>query len=114
MKFQYAFKKFVLLAFTLVLVSFASYAQNKDEYSFKVRNNTKNAIKKILVSEDGKTYKYFDIGKGIGPGQTMELVWDKSTNSESCHQYFKAVFDNKEESEPIKFDFCEAGLELEF
>jgi hypothetical protein len=44
----------------------------------------------------------------------VELVWDKSTNGESCEQYFKAVFDDGEESEPTTFDFCESGVVLEF
>jgi len=115
MRFQNNFKRVVLPVCVFVLMSFAvNYAQPNAEYKFKVHNNTKNTIKKILVSEDGKTYGFFNIGKGIAPGQTLELVWDKSTDSESCQQYFKAVFDNDEESQPVKFDFCEAGLVLEF
>ena len=69
---------------------------------------------KILVSEDGEKYGFFDIGKGIKPGETMTLVWDKSTNSGSCHQWFKAVWESGEEGKPVKFDFCEKDLELEF
>lgn len=103
-----------LFAAALLLLSFSSLYASDDEYSFKVHNNTKHTIKKILASEDGETYGNFDIGKGIKAGATVELVWDKSTNSESCHQYFKAVFDNGEESEPTKFDFCEEDLTLEF
>ncbi|MBX7223750.1 MAG: hypothetical protein K1Y36_27800 [Blastocatellia bacterium] len=114
MKFQETFKKLVLSigVFTLMLVS-TTLAKAQD-YKFKVHNNTKTTIKKVLVSEDGKKYGYFDIGSGIAPGRTMELVWDKSTNSESCTQYFKAVFSNGEESDAVKFDFCEEGLVLEF
>jgi hypothetical protein len=89
-------------------------AQRQDEFKFKVNNNTSQTIKKILVSKDKKTYGYFDIGKGIPAGQTVTLVWDKSTNDENCVQYFKAVFDDGEESDPVKFDFCEEDLELEF
>ena len=85
-----------------------------DEYSFKVKNTTDELITKILVSEDGEKYGYFDIGKGIKPGETMTLVWDKSTNSSSCHQWFKAVWESGKEGKPVKFDFCEKGLELEF
>jgi hypothetical protein len=84
------------------------------DYSFKVKNTTKELITKILVSEDGEKYGYFDIGAGIKPGETMTLVWDKSTNSGSCHQWFKAVWESGEEGKPIKFDFCEKDLELEF
>ena len=36
-----------------------------DEYTFEVTNKSRIAIKKILVSEDGKEYGYFDIGERI-------------------------------------------------
>ena len=83
-------------------------------HRFKVHNNTKQDIKKIMVSQDGKKWGYFDIGDGIKAGATEELVWDKSTDNENCEQWFKAVFTDGEESEPVKFDFCEKGLVLEF
>lgn len=101
-----------LVAAALLLTSFAAFAD--EEYKFNVHNNTKQAIKKILVSEDGEEYGFFNIGAGIKPGATVELVWDSSTNGESCEQYFKAVFANGDESEATKFDFCEEGLTLEF
>ena len=86
----------------------------EDQYSFKVHNTTKETIKKLLASEDGKTFGFFDIGKGIKPGESVTLVWDKSTNEGKCTQYFKAVYDDGGESDPVKFDFCEKDLELEF
>jgi hypothetical protein len=85
-----------------------------EEYSFKVHNSTDSQIKKILVSEDRKTWGQFDIGKNIKPGETVTLVWDSSTNEEDCNQYVKAVFGDGSESVPSKFDFCEKGLDLEF
>lgn len=107
--------KLTMLAIAFVLViSTLSIARTMDEYKFKVHNTSGQTIKKVLVSEDGKKYGYFDIGSGIRAGATVELVWDKSTDSESCEQYFKAVFADGEESEPVKFDFCEKGLVLEF
>ena len=107
--------RLMLLAVLLTSLSFtASVFADDDEFSFKVTNNTEQTIKKILVSEDGKEYGYFDIGKGIKPGQTITLVWDKSTNGESCEQYFKAVFADGSQSEPAKFDFCESDVALEF
>ena len=109
-------KKVILLSFALLLMSSSiSFARSDDDdYSFKVHNNTKAAIKQILVSEDGKSFGEFDIGHGIAPGETVELVWDKSTNGQSCHQFFKAVFADGSQSQPVKFDFCEDGLELSF
>jgi len=105
-------------AFTVViacaLVTLTSLTAAESEYSFKVKNTTKQKITKLLASEDGKTYGNFDIGKGIAPGQTVTLVWDKSTDEEDCDQYFKAVFDDGEESEAENFDFCEEDLVLEF
>lgn len=109
---QKNFKRIALVVFAFVLMSFAvSYAQ---EYTFSVHNNTKNTIKMLLASEDGKKYGKFDVGDGIPPGQRVKLAWDKSTNDKGCHWYFKAVFDNDEQSDPVKFNFCEKDLELEF
>ncbi|HEY0321867.1 MAG TPA: hypothetical protein VGC66_12975 [Pyrinomonadaceae bacterium] len=115
MRFKVNAGRVALLAFAFVLTSFAvSYARTSQDYTFKIHNNTKHAIKKVLVAEDGKRWGQFDIGDGIPAGATEEMVWDKSTNGESCHQWFKAVFDNGEESEAVKFDFCEKDLVLEF
>ena len=97
------------------LLAIASQAQAADsEYSFKVHNTTKNTITKILVSQDGKSWGEFDVGKGIGAGKSETLIWDSSTNNEACKQSVKAVFDDGSESAPAKFDFCEKDLELEF
>ncbi|HKV38208.1 MAG TPA: hypothetical protein VJX67_03265 [Blastocatellia bacterium] len=109
-------KKITVLACSLVLISLGTgLAQaNDDSYSFKVHNNSKSTITAILVSEDGETYGKFDIGDGIPAGATVKLVWDKSTNGESCVQHFKAVFDDDTESTPTKFNFCEENLVIEF
>jgi hypothetical protein len=115
MNLQSKFFKTALLSFAFIILSFAAVkAQSSDEYSFKVTNNTDSTIKKLLVAEAGKKYGYFDIGKGIAPGKTVTLVWDKSTNNQNCVQYFKAVYEDGSESEPAKFDFCEEELELVF
>jgi hypothetical protein len=108
------FKKSALLAAVVLFMSFTAAYAAEGEYRFKVHNNTKHKITQILVSEDGETWGKFDIGHGIPAGETVELVWDKSTNSESCHQHFKAVFSDDSESAPTKFDFCEEDLVLEF
>jgi hypothetical protein len=91
-----------------------AFAKAKNEYSFKVTNKTKIGITKILASEDGEKYGFFDIGKGIKPGETITLIWDKSTDESNCGWYFKAVFTDGEESEAVDFDFCEDSLELVF
>lgn len=116
MKLPITLKRLVLVGCTLLATTFLPVAARAadDEYSFKVKNTTKELITKILVSEDGETYGFFDIGAGIKPGETMTLVWDKSTNSGSCHQWFKAVWESGEEGKPVKFDFCEKDLVLEF
>jgi len=107
--------KALSFAFAIALVCSAfAFATSKVDYRFKVHNNTKVAIKKILVSEDGKKWGQFDIGDGIAAGATDELVWDKSTDGGNCEWKFKAVFANGEESEPVEFDFCEKNLVLEF
>ncbi len=107
-------KKLLIVGCALLVTTITPVARAGDDYSFKVKNTTKETITKILVSEDGEKYGYFDIGKGIKPGESMTLVWDKSTNGSSCHQWFKAVWESGEEGKPVKFDFCEKGLELEF
>jgi hypothetical protein len=109
------FGKVVMLASALVLMSFTlSFAKPHAEYRFKVHNNTKQDIKKIEVSEDGKKWGEFDIGSGIKAGATDELVWAKSTDKEGCEQYFRATFADGERSDAVKFDFCEKDLVLEF
>lgn len=102
------------VAFVLIAILLSSASAFADEYSFTVTNNTDTKIKKILVSENGRNWGYFDIGGGIKAGKTETLVWDASTNGEDCVQYFKAVFANGEESEPQSFDFCEEDVAIEF
>lgn len=107
-------KKIAVFAVAVLLLLSTTSAFAADSYKFKVHNNSGQTIKKILVSEDGEEYGFFNIGNGIKAGATVELVWDESTNGESCSQYFKAVFADGSESEAEEFDFCEAGLTLEF
>lgn len=104
-------KFFALAAAATLMMTAPVFAE---EYKFQVHNNTDTKITKILVSEDGEKYGYFDIGSGIPAGKTITLVWDQSTNGESCEQYFKAVFANGESSDPQQFDFCEDDVTLEF
>lgn len=114
MRINNSFGKVSLLALALVLMSATLSFAKSNEYKFKVHNNTKSAIKKLLVSIDGKKWGEFDIGSGIAAGATEELIWDKSTDNEPCEQYFKVQFADGEWSDAVKFDFCEKGLVLEF
>jgi len=93
---------------------FGLSAYGAEEYSFTVENSTKTTITKVLVSEDGKEWGFFDIGDGIKAGDTMTLVWDTSTNNQDCKQYVKAVWIDDSESESAIFNFCEKDLELVF
>lgn len=114
MNLQSKFVRMGLLTVAIILAGFAVSKAQDSEYSFKVVNKSNLRIVKILVAESGQKYKPFDIGAGIGAGKTVTLVWSSSTDSESCTQWVKAVFADKSESEPAKFDFCEEDLVLEF
>jgi hypothetical protein len=115
MRINRNFGKVGMLAIALLMMSFTvSSATTHVDYKFKVHNNTKQAIKKIKVSDDGKKWGYFDIGDGIAAGATDELVWDKSTDNGACEWQFKAVFADNEESEAVEFNFCEKNLVIEF
>jgi hypothetical protein len=112
-KLKNNFRKASLLVLALFLLSVPTGYANPQDYSFTVRNVGKNRVLKIMASEDGKRWGYFDIGDGIDPGETKTIVWDKSTNNQSCDQYFKAAFDDGLESPPKKFDFCKQGLAID-
>lgn len=114
MTLQTRLNKAALLASAFLAIAFFSPVALAEDYSFKVHNNTEETITKILVSEDGETYGYFDIGDGIKAGDTETLVWHKSTESQSCKQWFKAVWESGKEGKPVQFDFCAKGLTLEF
>ena len=102
-----------LLLAILVGVS-TSFAGTRPQYTFTVHNRTDSKITKLLASEDGENFGFFDIGKGIAAGASASLVWDKSTDESDCEWYFKAVYSDGSESEPVAIDFCEEDLELEF
>lgn len=103
-----------LLAVGLLFSPLMTAHAEESEYSFKVHNTTKSTIKRVLVSETGKKWAEFDVGKGIAAGEVSTLVWDSSTNNQECKQWVKAVFTDGSETKAVKFDFCEKGLELEF
>ena len=85
-----------------------------DAYKFTIENTTKSKIVKLLVSEDGKKWSPFDVGKGIEPGETATMAWNEETNDQNCEQSVKAGYADGSESKVAQFDFCETGLELQF
>lgn len=103
-----------LAAFAAILAVSAGPALAAKEYTFKVHNKTSQKIVGLLVSQDGKGWKPFNLGDGIAAGAEVTMKWDESTNNESCEQQVKALYADKSESEPASFDFCEDDLELEF
>ena len=103
-----------LLSLAFILMSYSVSNAQDSEFSFTVINKTDSTIKKLLVSIDGKKWGFFDIGAGIASGRSAELVWSKATDNDPCKQWVKAVYADRSESKPVKFDFCEEDLALEF
>lgn len=114
MKLQNFLKVAMLSAACVIANGAAVSVAYAADYSFRVHNSTDSRITKILVSENKKNWGYFNVGKGIKSGDSVKLVWDKSTDDQECEQWVKAVFDDGSESKPAKFDFCEKNLEIEF
>ena len=108
------FRKLSLCALTVAVSLTFIYANTRMDYRFKIHNKSKSKITKVMASPDGKKYGLFDIGSGIKGGETVELVWDQSTDNGNCEWYLKALFADGEWSEPAEFDFCEKDLVVEF
>ena len=83
-------------------------------YSFNVTNGSEKKITKLLASEDGKTYRNFDIDAPIAPNKTVNLKWDRKTEGGGCKWHLKAVFADGNQSEVWEVDFCEEELEIFF
>ena len=110
-------KTTAVLACVLVLVTIPTRlarAEDDDQYTFEVHNVNKEKIVRLLASEDGKEYAKFDIGKGIEPGETVTLNWNKSTNNSNCEWFIKAVYADDTMSEPAEVDFCQEDLVIDF
>lgn len=99
-----------IVAAALLAVPFMAHA----EYTFDIVNNSSSKIVGLKVSEDGKTWGDFDVGAGIGPGQSATATWDQSTDESGCEWQVKAEYADGSESGAATFDFCEEDLELEF
>ncbi len=87
--------------------AFASFNAAADQWEFKVTNDTSSKITSLQVSENKSDWGMFDIGSGIGAGDTETLVWDASTDSEGCNQWIRAKFADGSTSPPSKQDFCQ-------
>jgi len=103
-----------LAALAFAATATAATSAQAAEFSFTATNTTDQTVTEILVSENKSDWGYFDIGSGIKPGATSNLVWSQSANNENCSQWVKAKYADDSESEPAKFDFCEDGLEIDF
>jgi hypothetical protein len=116
MKSVLRFAAVVVFLFTLGSIPLRNARGDEEPgYHFKVSNTTKETITKLLVSENGKKYIPFDVGrKGIPPDKNMELVWDEKTETSACDWFIKAVFADDSETPAKKFDFCQKNLEIEF
>ncbi len=96
----------IALPVTLVLAASPLLAKESQWY-FNVANKSSSKITALEVSEDGKAWGGFDIGKGIAPGATVKLIWDASTDSEGCEQAIRAKFADGSMSEASEQNFCE-------
>jgi hypothetical protein len=76
------------------------------KWHFKIKNSTDADIVKLQVSQNKKSWGKFDIGSGIGPGETATMYWDSSTDNEKCVQWIRAKFSDGTYSSPSKQDFC--------
>lgn len=84
----------------------APVANAAEQWYFHVDNDSDSRIVKLEVSENRKSWGYFDIGRGIAPGTSAKLTWDASTNDEGCKQWVRAKFADGSSSEPARIDFC--------
>ena len=91
----------------LPLLMFALSASAGQQWHFVVKNKTESNISQLQVSQDKKEWGNFDVGGGIAPGERATLVWDESTNDQSCKQWIRAKFADGSWSEPSKQDFCQ-------
>lgn len=101
-----------LVAF--VAASLVALPAAADDYTFHVSNNTDQRIVKIEVSEDGKSWGPFDIGRGIAAEDTVEMVWDESTDGSDCEWQFRATFEGGYVADSDWIDFCEDEVVIEF
>lgn len=99
---------------SLALLALAPASVLAQNYTFTVNNNSDQDIVGIEVSEDGESWAPFNIGSGIGAGDSSELVWDSSTDDSSCEWRFRATFEEGYVAYSDFIDFCEDGVVIDF
>jgi len=93
--------------FCITMGAAAMQASAADEWHFVVSNQTSSKIVKLQVSEDKSEWGDFDIGSGIAAGSTETMIWDHSTDNQSCEQWMRAKFADGSTSAASKQDFCQ-------
>jgi hypothetical protein len=74
--------------------------------SFAIRNLTKQTIKELLISHDGKAFVRLKLAKdGIPSGETARV--NKPETLKYCDQFIKLILGNGDEVAPVKFDLCD-------
>lgn len=101
----------------IVFVAITSFAlpQNAGtaDRRVQVHNASEKKINKILASTDGEAYAEFDIPRGIKPGQTVDVNWNRGQGRQ-CEWYLKVQYADRSESAPTHVDVCERDITLEF
>lgn len=113
MKLQNRLSKAAVLASAFLVIAFFSPVVRGEDYSFKVYNKTKETITKLLVSEDGRP---IDISTSAtvsrrarprpSPGINQPTARPAPSGSSRAAKWRRR--------KPVKFDFCEKDLTLEF
>lgn len=104
-------KKLHLAFLCLCLAAGSAFAE---DYTFTVENNSDQDIVTIEVSEDGYTWEYFNIGRGIRADSSELLAWDESTNNRGCDWRFRATFEEGYVAYADWIDFCEPDVVVYF
>lgn len=87
-------------------------AQNPGEYKFKLTNNTSKAIVTVVAAENEKNVGDFTLEGPIKPGESVTLVWDKSTDNSDCNWAITVGFEDGSVAEPSIVDFCQSNVSL--
>ena len=103
------FKSSLLVSASLLAASLVANvtSASAEQWHFYVQNNTSSTITGLFAAEPEQAWGQFDIGSGIVSGENAKMVWDSSTDNQSCKQWIKAEFADGSESAPSFIDFCQ-------